>query len=216
MLSSKKLILFLTAIVLSISLFLVFPLKVSALTFSDQVVSNINSERQKQGLTPLNNSNKLSEASKNHNATMLTCSKTYGVAACFTHQVTQLSEPNFFDRIKATLYHPQSAAENIAWGYTTPASVVSGWMGSSGHRANILGNYKDIGCDYLDGLNGSYQGMYWTCDFGISSYTNNVVPTTTPTPTNFAAPTPTPVTYSAPSTQKPWWCIYVPTYPLCR
>jgi hypothetical protein len=30
------------------------------------------------------------------------------------------------------------AGENIAWGHGTPASVVIGWMGSLGHRANIL------------------------------------------------------------------------------
>lgn len=29
-------------------------------------------------------------------------------------------------------------AENIAWGYLTPESVVAGWMNSPGHRANIL------------------------------------------------------------------------------
>jgi len=31
-----------------------------------------------------------------------------------------------------------SAGENVAAGYPTPAATVRGWMGSPGHRANIL------------------------------------------------------------------------------
>ena len=32
----------------------------------------------------------------------------------------------------------RAAAENLAKGYRTPASVVAGWLGSSAHRSNIL------------------------------------------------------------------------------
>jgi uncharacterized protein YkwD len=36
-------------------------------------------------------------------------------------------------------------AENVAYGATTAKQVVSMWKGSSGHRKNMLGNYKYIG-----------------------------------------------------------------------
>lgn len=36
-------------------------------------------------------------------------------------------------------------AENVAYGATTGKQVVSMWKGSSGHRKNMLGNYKFIG-----------------------------------------------------------------------
>jgi uncharacterized protein YkwD len=36
-------------------------------------------------------------------------------------------------------------AENVAYGATTGKEVVSMWKGSSGHRKNMLGNYKYIG-----------------------------------------------------------------------
>ncbi len=36
-------------------------------------------------------------------------------------------------------------AENVAYGATTAKEVVSMWKGSSGHRKNMLGNYKYIG-----------------------------------------------------------------------
>lgn len=169
--------------------------KVHAATFEEQVVRLINTERQKQGLTPYNYSEKLYQASLQHNNAMFDCSKTHSFNSCFQHRVTLLNESTLMNRIKDTGYNPQSVAENIAWGYTSPASVVSDWMGSSGHRANILGNYKDIGCDYFDGSNGSYKGMYWTCDFGKSFSASNVTPTLTrvltPTPTRVPSPTPT-------------------------
>ena len=38
-----------------------------------------------------------------------------------------------------------ASGENIAAGYGTPADVMGGWMNSSGHRANILGNYEQLG-----------------------------------------------------------------------
>ena len=51
----------------------------------------------------------------------------------------------------------KSAGENIARGYTTPQAVVSGWMNSSGHRANILNSsYTRIGVGYVQ------NGNYWT------------------------------------------------------
>src|SRR5690349_11983828 len=36
-------------------------------------------------------------------------------------------------------------AENVAYGAATGKQVVSMWKGSSGHRKNMLGNYKYIG-----------------------------------------------------------------------
>jgi uncharacterized protein YkwD len=40
---------------------------------------------------------------------------------------------------------PGSAGENLALGYRTPADMMAGWMGSEGHRANILRAYSSIG-----------------------------------------------------------------------
>ncbi len=51
----------------------------------------------------------------------------------------------------------RSAGENIAMGYRTPQAVVTGWMNSPGHRANILNSsYKKIGVGYVA------SGNYWT------------------------------------------------------
>lgn len=58
------------------------------------------------------------------------------------------------------------SGENIAAGYATPAAVMDGWMGSSGHRANILSTgYVGVGIGYATG--GSY-GRYWVQIFADS------------------------------------------------
>lgn len=43
-----------------------------------------------------------------------------------------------------------AAAENVAQGYGSGSAMQGGWMGSPGHRANILGDYTDIGIAYLE------------------------------------------------------------------
>jgi uncharacterized protein YkwD len=65
-----------------------------------------------------------------------------------------------------TGYRSWSWGENIAAGYSTPESVVAGWMASSGHRANILNaGYRDLGVGIVQ-KSGSRYGYYWVQDFG--------------------------------------------------
>ncbi len=86
----------------------------------------------------------------------------------FSHTGSNGSSP--WARMAAQGYTFSLAAENIAAGYSTPASVVEGWMNSSGHRANILNcNLREIGVGYylLANDTGSVNyGHYWTQDFG--------------------------------------------------
>lgn len=42
-----------------------------------------------------------------------------------------------FDRLTAAGIGYGRAAENIAWGYPSAQAVLSGWLGSPGHRANL-------------------------------------------------------------------------------
>jgi len=55
-----------------------------------------------------------------------------------------------------------SAGENIAEGQPTPEAVMSAWMNSPGHRANILNpTYRSIGIGVVQGP----EGPVWTQDF---------------------------------------------------
>ena len=207
-------------------------IEANAQTVEEQVETLINSERQKQNLPALLHNDNLFQASADHNKLISNCEKSFGRTACFTHTVTLLGEASLLNRIKATGYNPQGVAENIAWGHTSAVNAVSAWMASSGHRTNILGNYKDIGCDYLC--------PYWTCDFGRSftagssatptltpTISPTLAPTRMPTPTRTPTPTltPTPTKFPSPTVMspfnptpegKPWWCAYMPSFNLCQ
>jgi uncharacterized protein YkwD len=59
--------------------------------------------------------------------------------------------------------HTTSAGENIAYGYETPRALVSAWMHSEGHRANILSrHFHRIGVAGWRATNGQ---TYATQDF---------------------------------------------------
>ena len=71
-----------------------------------------------------------------------------------------------FDRMTAAGYRYSTAAENIAAGQRTPQDVMTAWMNSPGHRANILNcALRQIGVGYATGSSSQY-GVYWTQDFG--------------------------------------------------
>lgn len=85
---------------------------------------------------------------------------------CFNHVCP--GEPDVAQRIRNTGYPLLASAENIGQGYQTPEDMVTGWMNSSGHRANILGDYVHIGCSFVQG-SGGYLQRYWTCNFARPS-----------------------------------------------
>ena len=61
-------------------------------------------------------------------------------------------------RITEEGYRWSTYGENIAFGYSTPEAVFSGWLKSAGHRRNIeSAAYKDVGI--------GFAGKYWTVDF---------------------------------------------------
>jgi uncharacterized protein YkwD len=69
----------------------------------------------------------------------------------------------FVDRSEAAGYQ-QPAGENIAWGYRTAPDVVNAWMGSPGHRKNILNcKAKSFGAGVAFAADGT---PYYTQVFG--------------------------------------------------
>jgi hypothetical protein len=78
------------------------------------------------------------------------------------------------------------AGENVAEGYPTPQAMFEGWMKSPGHRANILGNYTDIGIAFVS-VNGTAWGVQ---DFG--TYPGHVGPPAPPPTSVVQAPVTSP------------------------
>jgi uncharacterized protein YkwD len=75
----------------------------------------------------------------------------------FSHTGPDGSQPR--DRAERSGYRGSSWGENIAMGQRTAEEVMQSWMGSTGHRANILRReYQDIGI--------GQAGAYWVQLFG--------------------------------------------------
>jgi uncharacterized protein YkwD len=92
---------------------------------------------------------------------------------------TDMADNNFFAHISATNgstvgprvtaagYNYRSVGENIAAGYTSISSVMSGWMASSaGHCENIMtASHRDIGVSCKINQASDYK-TYWTMELG--------------------------------------------------
>lgn len=145
--------------------------------FIYRVLELTNLERSKLGLSPLTLNTQLLNAAENHSQNM-------ALQDFFSH--TGKDGSSLGSRISATGYQFSAAAENIAAGSSTPEQVVSSWMNSSGHRANILNpNLKEIGIGYYflaDDTGTENWNHYWTQVFA-TSLDGSVNPAPTPTPT---------------------------------
>ena len=119
-------------------------------SMTSQVVNLVNSERAAQGLMALQKDSRLAALAQQKAEDM--AKNQY-----FSH--TSPTYGSAFDMLKAAGYSYKTAGENIAMGQKSAASVMDGWMHSSGHRANILHtSYEKIGVGYAV----SADGMpYW-------------------------------------------------------
>ncbi|MGE0099125.1 MAG: CAP domain-containing protein [Hydrogenophaga sp.] len=78
----------------------------------------------------------------------------------FSHTGLDGSSPA--QRLAAEGYAWSWAGENIAAGQPTVAAVMSGWLASPGHCANIMrAEYQDVGVSCVQ-QSGTTYGRYWT------------------------------------------------------
>jgi uncharacterized protein YkwD len=123
-----------------------------------QVVDLVNAERAAAGVAPLAVDTRLAAAAQAHSDDQ---------AATLTMSHTGSNGSTLADRINAAGYPWITIGENVAAGQPTAAAVVAAWMGSTGHRANILNaSYAHLGVGVAYATGG--YGIYWTLDFGRS------------------------------------------------
>lgn len=134
--------------------------------YEQQVTDLVNNERASRGLPPLKRVLELDRAARYHAIDML--QDNYFDHDSYDRVSGQLSKVcNWYQRVSSYYSNWMFLAENIAAGYTTPTSVMNGWMNSTGHRENILSDSNwEIGVGYASG--GSW-GHYWVQDFGKRS-----------------------------------------------
>jgi uncharacterized protein YkwD len=118
-------------------------------SYASEVLKLVNQERAKAGLSALTTTSELtSAANKRAQETVQSFSHTRPNGSSFS---TVLKEFNVTYR---------AAGENIAYGQKTPQEVVTAWMNSPGHRANIMkADFGKIGIGVHKGSNGT---IYWS------------------------------------------------------
>ena len=118
------------------------------LAYEQVVVRLVNAERASYGLPALSIRADLCQYARVKSQDMHD-------SGYFSHTSPNYGSP--FDMMKSFGITYSHAGENIAMGYSTPEAVVSAWMNSEGHRANILSaSYTELGVGYVA------DGGYWT------------------------------------------------------
>ncbi|WP_433789075.1 S8 family serine peptidase [Actinoplanes sp. CA-252034] len=122
--------------------------------YEAEVVALTNAQRTGNGCAAVRTDDRLTAAARAHSNDMV-------ARNFFNH--TGSDGSNFVTRANRAGYTAASG-ENIAYGYRSPQEVVTGWMNSPGHRANIL-NCQSIAIGV--GLATKADGTpYWTQVFG--------------------------------------------------
>jgi uncharacterized protein YkwD len=120
-------------------------------TQGQQVFTLVNQARAQAGCKPLVNDPRLATAAQQHSDDM--ANRNY-----FSHTTP---EGVTFDKRETAAGYPSPGGENIAQGQTTAQQVMTDWMNSSGHRANILN------CTFAAiGIGVNTHRWDWTQDFG--------------------------------------------------
>ena len=118
-------------------------------SYATQVLELVNKERAKEGLSALTTNTTLTSAAN------LRAKET---VQSFSH--TRPNGTSFFSVLQEFSISYRTAGENIAYGQRSPQEVVTGWMNSPGHRANIMNaSFGKIGIGVHKESNGT---IYWT------------------------------------------------------
>jgi uncharacterized protein YkwD len=176
-------------------------------TFASQVVSLVNQHRQALGLSTLGVS------------PTLTASAQWKSAHMAYYQYMQHDDPappvarTVSDRLAACGYPMSNIAwgENIAEGYQTPQDVMTAWLNSPGHKANIENaSFRAIGVGAVQSSSGAW---YWTQDFGSQLDSGSTPPpSTAPSLTLTSAP---PASTTSTSAAFAWTVSGSPTSVTC-
>ena len=126
----------------------------------------INEQRTARGLAELEEQTDLTQASQDYSEQMIEEQFFAHVSPAGSTLTARLTDSGYLGGAGAWV-----VGENIAWGESylgTPGSIVTAWMNSAGHRANILSpDFDEIGLGIAIGVpTGNGDGGTYTTDFG--------------------------------------------------
>jgi len=103
-----------------------------AKTVEVEILELINSHRINIGLTPLNGMSAIKGQAYGHTDYMI--------------ENDEVSHANFYQRKNNLINNAGaiSVAENVAYAFSTPESVVNAWLNSEGHKHVIEGDYTNF------------------------------------------------------------------------
>jgi uncharacterized protein YkwD len=133
-----------------------------------EIIRLVNVERARAGLPALRVNSGLNYAAFQHTKDMVAIGNRYGAGQGMQHILYGTLRSEITDRLDVGGYDTWTRSyaygENIAYGYTSAAHVMQGWMNSPGHRANILSaNFSEIGVSVQADSAGR---LYFTQNFG--------------------------------------------------
>ena len=126
-------------------------------TFATEVLRLTNAERARQGLPPLSGANAGLNAAAQRRAQELV-----------QHFDANHTRPDgrawhtVFDEFPVGTWY--FIGENIARGQANPSAVMQSWMNSSGHRANIMGNFTHMGVGVFNSGGTYHWVQLFLCD----------------------------------------------------
>ncbi|WP_299126822.1 CAP domain-containing protein [uncultured Winogradskyella sp.] len=108
------------------------PMTPQAKQIEIEIMELINAHRITKGLNPLSNHDTVKAVAFTHTDYMI--------------EVDNVSHDNFFQRKESLQLNAEAniVTENVAYGFSSAASVVSAWLNSPNHKENIEGNYTDF------------------------------------------------------------------------
>ncbi|MFE9029715.1 CAP domain-containing protein [Streptomyces iakyrus] len=119
-----------------------------------QVLALVNKERAAAGCSPVTANDRLTRAADDYSDVMAS-------SGVMSH--TGPDGSTMTTRVEAAGYRWSTLGENIARGQADAAAVMTSWMNSPGHRANILNcSFTELGV----GVHFGDGGPWWTQNFG--------------------------------------------------
>jgi uncharacterized protein YkwD len=124
-----------------------------------EMLARVNAERAAAGAGPLLRDPRLDDAAQRHAEDML-------VRSYYNHVSPDGITPA--DRARKSGYYTRMVAENIARGPVAVEEVMNNWMGSSGHRRNLLlPTFTHLGIGVVVGRNPAMgDTVIWVQEFG--------------------------------------------------
>lgn len=152
------------------------------------LLSGTNNARTANGLAPLSLNSQLNNSAQAKAQHMADYNY-------WAHVAPDGTQPWYFFNQAGYVYI--RAGENLAYGFMSSQGAIDGWMNSPSHRANMLGEYQDIGFGIVNAPDYQSSGQQTIV---VAHYGAKTAPPPPPAPAPAAPTTPASSTPTTPST----------------